>query len=141
MARIITFREAVNEALLQEMERDPKVIAMGEDVIGGSGALALPVGSDANRPGGPLQGSVRYNTDRNQFEGYNGIAWSSLGGVRDVDNDTYIIPEVSAGSDEDRLDFYTVDRNFGKAGFESLVNFSDHNLSFIFVFQREIKVK
>ena len=38
MARIITFREAVNEALLQEMERDPKVIAMGEDVIGGSGA-------------------------------------------------------------------------------------------------------
>ena len=38
MPRIITFREAVNEALLQEMERDQSVIAMGEDVIGGSGA-------------------------------------------------------------------------------------------------------
>ena len=38
MPRIISFREAVNEALLQEMERDQRVIAMGEDVIGGSGA-------------------------------------------------------------------------------------------------------
>ena len=38
MPRIITFREAVNEALLQEMQRDQSVIAMGEDVIGGSGA-------------------------------------------------------------------------------------------------------
>ena len=38
MPRIISFREAVNEALLQEMERDQSVIAMGEDVIGGSGA-------------------------------------------------------------------------------------------------------
>ncbi len=34
MPRIISFREAVNEALLQEMERDQSVIAMGEDVIG-----------------------------------------------------------------------------------------------------------
>ncbi len=30
--RIITFREALNEALDQEMARDPKVIVMGEDV-------------------------------------------------------------------------------------------------------------
>ena len=34
--RTLTFREAVNEALVVEMERDPDVILMGEDVAGGA---------------------------------------------------------------------------------------------------------
>jgi acetoin:2,6-dichlorophenolindophenol oxidoreductase subunit beta len=38
MARSITYREALNEALTQEMERDPSVIVMGEDNAGGEGA-------------------------------------------------------------------------------------------------------
>src|ERR1041384_2021469 len=38
MARNITYREAVNEALTQEMERDETVIVMGEDNAGGAGA-------------------------------------------------------------------------------------------------------
>src|ERR1700751_4723315 len=38
MARSITYREAINEALTQEMERDPRVIVMGEDNAGGEGA-------------------------------------------------------------------------------------------------------
>jgi len=38
MARIITYREAINEALAQEMERDERVIVMGEDNAGGEGA-------------------------------------------------------------------------------------------------------
>ncbi|HEX6451655.1 MAG TPA: alpha-ketoacid dehydrogenase subunit beta [Trebonia sp.] len=38
MARTITYREAINEALAQEMERDPRVIVMGEDNAGGEGA-------------------------------------------------------------------------------------------------------
>ncbi len=33
-----TFREAINEALAQEMRRDPTVIIMGEDIAGGMGA-------------------------------------------------------------------------------------------------------
>lgn len=37
MNRRISFREAINEALAQEMERDPTVIVMGEDVAGGCG--------------------------------------------------------------------------------------------------------
>ena len=37
MARTITFQQALNEALDQEMARDPTVIVMGEDIVGGSG--------------------------------------------------------------------------------------------------------
>src|ERR687885_545943 len=34
--RTLTFREAINEALSQEMERDPRVVLLGEDVAGGA---------------------------------------------------------------------------------------------------------
>ena len=33
-----SFRQAINEALRQEMRRDPRVLIMGEDVAGGAGA-------------------------------------------------------------------------------------------------------
>jgi len=35
--REITYREAINEALRQEMRRDPTVIVIGEDIAGGAG--------------------------------------------------------------------------------------------------------
>ncbi|MGZ8649470.1 MAG: alpha-ketoacid dehydrogenase subunit beta [Solirubrobacteraceae bacterium] len=38
MARRITFQQAINEALAQEMERDESVVLFGEDVAGGAGA-------------------------------------------------------------------------------------------------------
>jgi acetoin:2,6-dichlorophenolindophenol oxidoreductase subunit beta len=38
VARRITFQQAINEALAQEMERDPTVVIFGEDVAGGAGA-------------------------------------------------------------------------------------------------------
>ena len=38
MARSISYREAINEALAQEMERDERVIVMGEDNAGGEGS-------------------------------------------------------------------------------------------------------
>jgi pyruvate dehydrogenase E1 component beta subunit len=49
MARKLSFRNAINEALAQEMERDSRVILMGEDVSGGTGS---PGETDAW--GGPL---------------------------------------------------------------------------------------
>jgi pyruvate/2-oxoglutarate/acetoin dehydrogenase E1 component len=49
MARKLSFRQAINEALAQEMARDPRVILMGEDVSGGTGS---PGEQDAW--GGPL---------------------------------------------------------------------------------------
>ena len=33
-----SFRQAINEALRQEMRRDPRVVLMGEDIAGGAGA-------------------------------------------------------------------------------------------------------
>ena len=38
MARTISYREAINEAIAAEMERDDSVIVMGEDNAGGAGA-------------------------------------------------------------------------------------------------------
>ena len=38
MARKISMKQAINEALDLEMKRDPTVIVMGEDIVGGAGA-------------------------------------------------------------------------------------------------------
>jgi pyruvate/2-oxoglutarate/acetoin dehydrogenase E1 component len=38
MARTISYREAINEALAQEMDRDATVVIMGEDNAGGAGS-------------------------------------------------------------------------------------------------------
>jgi len=72
--------------------------------------LVLPSGADADR-GSPDQGSVRFNTSALQFEGYDGVNWGSLGGVKDVDQNTYIIPELSPGSNENILYFYNDNNN------------------------------
>ena len=37
---VITMRDAINQALHQEMERDPRVIVLGEDVSGGAGGTS-----------------------------------------------------------------------------------------------------
>ena len=38
MARKITYQQAINEAIDQEMARDEDIVLMGEDVVGGSGS-------------------------------------------------------------------------------------------------------
>jgi hypothetical protein len=73
----------------------------------GTSHWTLPAGTTAQRPVTPADGMVRYNETISSFEGYGpGGAWGSLGGVKDVDQDTYITTETSAGSDEDTFTFY-----------------------------------
>ena len=73
--------------------------------INSDGALTLPTGGSAARPTA-IQGMVRFNSQDGQFEGYDGIAWSGLGGVIDVNQDTKITAENSPGENNDELKFY-----------------------------------
>lgn len=91
-----------NTAFLRTLDSSTDIITV--DI---NGALILPVGTVAERPGTAAQGMIRYNSDDTTFEGYDGTAWGSLGGVKDVDQDTYISAETTPGADNDELDFYT----------------------------------
>ena len=79
-------------------------------VIDSNTSLAVPVGADGDR-GVAVRGSLRFNTTAQQFEGYDGTNWGSLGGVKDVDQNTYIIPELAPGSNENVLYFVNDDQN------------------------------
>lgn len=75
-------------------------------VVDAASTFVVPVGDD-NERGAPSTGSIRFNTDSSQFEGYdNNGNWGSLGGVKDVDQNTYIIPETAPGENENILYFY-----------------------------------
>jgi hypothetical protein len=49
-------------------------------VFTGTGFMLIPKGTTAQRPVSPVDGEMRYNTDTNQFEGYQGGEWGQLGG-------------------------------------------------------------
>ena len=79
--------------------------------VAGSKAFILPSGTTAQRPGlnaGDV-GAIRYNTTESRFEGFNGSFFVSLGGVRDVDGNTYISAELNPGDNDDTLRFVNND--------------------------------
>jgi hypothetical protein len=45
----------------------------------GSGTLTIPVGNTSQRPLSPVIGMIRYNTDLENFEGYDGENWRIIG--------------------------------------------------------------
>jgi len=73
-----------------------------------TGSLIIPSGTTNQRPNAldRITGAIRFNTSQLQFEGFNGNDFVSLGGVRDVDQDTYVLTESSPGADEDTFEFY-----------------------------------
>ena len=73
--------------------------------IGGTQAFIVPVGNTATRPAG-VSGMMRFNSENLQFEGHNGISFVSLGGVRDVDLDTFISAELNTADDDDTFRFF-----------------------------------
>lgn len=46
-----------------------------------TGAIVMPVGTTAQRPGTGVVGMMRFNSDIDAFEGYNGASWVKLGGM------------------------------------------------------------
>lgn len=78
----------------------------GLTIINSDKTLQIPVGTTAQRPTA-VTGQIRFNSTIGAFEGYHATAWNSLGGVIDVDQDTFIKAESSAGADNDDITFTT----------------------------------
>ena len=84
----------------------------GNVSINSTQTLIIPKGLVGTRPtpGSVGNGAIRYNETTNRFEGVVSSNWTGLGGVIDVDQDTYISAEtMNAGSptDDDVLRFFT----------------------------------
>ena len=50
----------------------------GAVTISGTGAITVPVGTTAQRPGSAVTGMFRFNSTTKRFEGYNGIDWVAM---------------------------------------------------------------
>jgi len=99
----LSFKDNIISTLVNDLEIKPN---SGQKVfVNAATSLVIPVG-DGNSRGNAAQGSIRYNTQDQTFEGYNGAQWGSLGGVKDVDGNTYILPETAPGANENILYFY-----------------------------------
>ena len=78
----------------------------GETIVNSTTSIKIPVGTTAQRPSNST-GQIRFNTTDGRFEGYDGNAWAGLGGVVDVDQDTFIRAETAPTNDNDDLEFFT----------------------------------
>ena len=76
--------------------------------INSTGAIKMPSGTTAERPTG-VAGQMRYNSEIERFEGYNGTNWINFKGVEDLDGDTRITAELTEGADDDTIRFYVKD--------------------------------
>lgn len=91
-----------NTLYIRTLDSDTDVIT-----VDANGAFTVPVGTTSERPTNLASGMVRFNSTDGVFEGYSGTAWASLGGVKDVDQDTFIDAESTPGADNDELRFFT----------------------------------
>jgi hypothetical protein len=82
-------------------------------VVKSETALAIPAGTEAQKPSLAKNGYIRFNTDINQYEGFSeaNASWSSLGGVRDLDGNTTILAEETVGANDNTLWFINDNTN------------------------------
>ena len=82
-------------------------ISPGSEIvnINATGGLKLPVGDTLDRPADE-PGYIRFNTDLNRYEGYNGTNWVNLKGVEDLDGNTKITAELNEGSNDNKIRMY-----------------------------------
>ena len=73
--------------------------------INATGGLKLPAGTTLERPG-DVAGYIRFNTELNRYEGYNGTNWVNLKGVEDLAGNTKITAELSEGLNDNIIRFY-----------------------------------
>ena len=80
----------------------------------GTDAMLIPKGTTGNRPTG-VSGYLRFNTTTTEFEGYNGTAWSSVGGAaisNDTSTATNIYPLSAAATTGTASTLYTSNAKF-----------------------------
>jgi hypothetical protein len=77
----------------------------GLTIIDATGSLRLPIGTTAERPTA-VAGQIRYNSELNRFEGYNGTNWINLKGVEDLDGNTRVTAELTEGANDNVIRFY-----------------------------------
>ena len=74
--------------------------------VNATDAQRLPSGNDAQRPGSPANGDIRYNSTGSTIEGYANGAWANLASgseLVDADGDTSVNVETSSDADEIHL--------------------------------------
>jgi hypothetical protein len=57
-------------------------------IVSGTNSITVPNGTTAQRDGTPASGMLRFNSNTNEFEGYDGTAWGEIGGGSTISNDT-----------------------------------------------------
>jgi hypothetical protein len=57
-------------------------------IVSGTNSVTVPNGTTAERDGTPASGMLRFNSNTNEFEGYDGTAWGEIGGGSAISNDT-----------------------------------------------------
>lgn len=84
---IVTMKNDVEQAKgeLQDLEQAFNSAELNNvKKTSNTGAAILPAGTQAQRPGTPANGYIRYNSTTNEFEGYRNGAWGQIGGGEHV---------------------------------------------------------
>ena len=90
---------------IQMFNSDPSYSALD---VSATSAIKIPVGTNTERPSIQSPGQIRYNTSTKQFEGYGESGtWQGLGGIIDVDQDTFILAETNPDADNDEIQIFT----------------------------------
>jgi len=76
---------ATQIALVEAEGDDQYARISGLDAVlkedGTTGAAIIPTGTEAQRPTTPTAGHLRFNSDEDTFEGYDGTEWAAVGGA------------------------------------------------------------
>ena len=100
-----TEKAIIDTSGVKIVNSDPSYSALD---ISATSALRIPVGTNTERPSIQSTGQIRYNTSTKQFEGYGDSGtWQGLGGIIDVDQDTFILAETNPDADNDQIQIFT----------------------------------
>ena len=87
--------------------------ATADSAFTSTGALQLPSGTTGQQPTG-VAGKLRFNTTSSSFEGYNGSAWTTVGGAsitNDTSTATAVYPLFAATTSGSATTVYTSNAN------------------------------